>query len=157
MRRRTQAACWNHATSGAATARKAPATQSFQALKFKPETKTPSASSQHHASHRVAIDQAAYVADVEEIHRNEDGRPLAKLSRNHRDPPAPRMAPTRDDAEKRGYRGQNDPIGRRRSAKEGGAEDANQAKDDDRVVGNFGYEAGLVPGPARFGGGIRSR
>ncbi len=60
------AASSNQATNGTASARKAPATQSFQVLKSSPEMKTPSASSvSKMLPNSVVCDQAANVADVD--------------------------------------------------------------------------------------------
>ncbi len=91
------------ATNGTASARKAPATQSFQVLKSSPEMKHPEREQREQdAPQRVVRDEAVRVAHVDEIHRDEHRRPLTKLDRRHFEPTAtPRqMGPAYADAKK---------------------------------------------------------
>jgi hypothetical protein len=72
MRKMNNAASSNQAMNGAAVARKAPTTQSFQGEQR-----------QENAPQGVASDQPLNLADVDPTHSGQEGRPLAELNRHH--------------------------------------------------------------------------
>ena len=140
----------NQATHGTASARKAPATQSFQVLKSSPELKTPSASSvSRMLPNASCVTSPSATAHVDEIHRHEHRRPLAKLNGRHFEPIAtPRqMSPAYANAEKGGDRGHSHPIGRHRHAQHVGPGNPDNADDDDEKVRDFSQQADPFSGP----------
>ena len=134
----------NQATKGTASARKAPATQSFQVLKSSPDIKTPSARSVNKMLPNAScvtrpsalLTWMRYIATRTAAH-------WPNLNRHHFEPPATlrQMDPTCGDTQKRGNRCHGDPVGRDRHAQHVGPRYTNNPDDDDYKIRKFSEQA----------------